>query len=101
MRIPYRFLLLFLCSALVTAPMNIGAADVERVPYSAAVLADKPVAYWRLNDVKAERVVNAVPNADAFFGEAIGKVQLKQAGPKTELFPDFESGAQSAMFSGA
>ncbi len=93
--------ILVLMSPALLGLVNLLAADAPRSQYPDAVLADKPIAYWRLNDIQPGHAANGAANPDALNGDAVGQVQLQQPGPKSELFPDFEPHALAAAFSGA
>lgn len=95
----HRTLLVLLSPAFLGLVAIAGAADAPRSQFPDAVMADKPIAYWRLNDIQPGRAANgAAP--DQYNGDAVGNVQLQQPGPKSELFPDFEPHALAAAFSG-
>lgn len=68
-------------------------------PYSAIVLRDKPVAYWRLNDMPQSKIKNIGSAGEMLDGTAIGSVELGSDGPRSEAFPLFESSAKAALFS--
>ncbi len=70
--------------------------------YADLILADKPVAYWRLNDDAAGVVRNLAPgaNASALNGTVEGKVQLGARAQLSAEFPEFEPDSTAAGFSG-
>lgn len=85
--------------AFALRPVSAQTADSR---YAQAVLASKPVAYWRLNDSSAPPVRNLAQgsNAAALDGVVQGKVTLRQPGPRPGAFPDFEAGHTAAAFNG-
>lgn len=79
-----------------------GVVMSTQAAYHEIVLKDKPAAYWRLNDTKADSIKNHAlgENAAQLDGVTSGKVTLKQSGPATETFPEFEPDSASAAFTG-
>jgi len=69
--------------------------------YADLVLADKPVAYWRLNDT-GPTALNSAPGAKAALlnGAVEGKVAVGQRAQPSEQFPEFEPDSAAAGFSG-
>ena len=69
--------------------------------YADLVLADKPVAYWRLNDT-GTTALNSAPGAQAarLHGTVEGKVAVGQRAQPSEQFPEFEPDSAAAGFSG-
>jgi len=72
-------------------PITASAAKKSR--YADLVLADKPVAYWRLNDADSSTIANLAPGKDAALlnGAVEGGVKLAVPGQKPSQFPDFDS----------
>jgi hypothetical protein len=87
--------------ALASLPLQ-SAAPATTSRYADLILADKPAAYWRLNDDASGTVKNIAPgaNATALDGKVEGKVTLRQAAQSRELFPEFEPDSTAAGFSG-
>ncbi len=85
--------------AMILLPANAQAASSR---YERALLADKPAAYWRLNDSGAGTIRNLAPgaNAESLNGMVQGKVLLRQPGPRPGAYPDFEPDATATAFSG-
>jgi hypothetical protein len=77
-------------------------AFAAQAAYHEIVLKDKPTAYWRMNDAKADSIKNHAPGEQAALldGTIAGKVSLKQSGPSTETFPEFEPDSAAAAFTG-
>jgi hypothetical protein len=80
-------------------------ADRQAQRYHEAVLADKPVAYWRLNELGgSSAVANAAREADAtgewLQGRVVGRVDLGRPGPQPGQYVDFESDNAAAAFGG-
>jgi hypothetical protein len=69
--------------------------------YADLVLADKPAAYWRLNDT-GPTALNSAPGAKAALlnGTVEGKVAIGQRAQPSEQFPEFEPDSVAAGFSG-
>ena len=78
------------------------AAPAKPSRYADLILADKPAAYWRLNDDASGTVKNIAPgaNASAMDGKVEGKVSLRQSAQSNEQFPEFEPDSTAAGFSG-
>ena len=87
---------------LATALAFAATAATKPSRYADLVLADKPVAYWRLNDASAT-VQNSAPGAKAALlnGAVEGKVAIGQRAQPSEQFPEFEPDSTAAGFSGA
>ena len=87
---------LLLTALLATAP-----AATKPSRYADLVLADKPAAYWRLNDT-GTTAVNSAPGAKAALlnGTVEGKVATGQRAQPSEQFPEFEPDSAAAGFSG-
>jgi hypothetical protein len=70
--------------------------------YAELVLADRPAAYWRLNDPEGDTVRNLAPgpHAAALHGRVAGKVALRQRAQSPEQFPEFEPDSVAAEFTG-
>ena len=70
--------------------------------YADLILADKPAAYWRLNDDATGVVRNLAPgaSASALNGTVDGKVQLGARAQLSAEFPEFEPDSTAAGFSG-
>ncbi len=80
-------------------PAVAGAAE----NYAEVVLADQPVAYWRLQQTEADRVVNEVELPDSAVsldGTITGEVRLASFGPRAGEFPLFEPDNQAVEFAG-
>ena len=92
-------LLSALLSAAALAVDAAAAAKPSR--YADLVLADKPAAYWRLNDTGTTALNSAPgPNAAALHGVIEGKVSVGQRAQSSEQFPEFEPDSAAAGFSG-
>ncbi len=76
------------------------AIDTVRAAYPDIVLADKPVAYWRLNDKDGQSVRNLAtdPSAAQLNGEVKGKVKFQASRQQPDSFPDFEPDGSAAAF---
>lgn len=94
-----RFAFAFLIVAAVSAH---AATATKPSRYADLILADKPVAYWRLNDASGSTALNLAPgaNASALNGTVEGKVQLGQRAQLATEFPEFEPDSTAAGFSG-
>ncbi len=91
-----------LCSGLILAALLASAsAATKPARYADLVLADKPVAYWRLND-SAATALNSAPGAKAALlnGAVEGKVATGQRAQPSAQFPEFEPDSAAAGFSG-
>jgi len=77
------------------------AAAMKPSRYADLVLADKPAAYWRLNDT-GTTAVNSATGAKAALlnGTVEGKVATGQRAQPSEQFPEFEPDSAAAGFSG-
>ena len=94
---------IFACGSLLFASFAIhAAAPAKPSRYADLILADKPVAYWRLNDDASGTVKNIAPSASAsaMDGRVEGKVSLRQSAQSSEQFPEFEPDSTAAGFSG-
>jgi len=91
----------FSAGLLLAALVATAAAASKPSRYADLVLADKPVAYWRLNDSGAT-VLNSAPGAKAplLHGAVEGKVAIGQRAQPSEQFPEFEPDSAAAGFSG-
>ncbi|MEQ2010196.1 MAG: DUF1549 domain-containing protein, partial [Limisphaerales bacterium] len=88
--------------ALLPVALAADAASAPKPPrYADLVLADKPVAYWRLNDT-GPTALNSAPGAKAALlnGAVEGKVAVGQRAQPSEQFPEFEPDSAAAGFSG-
>ena len=88
---------------LLSFALPLGAAAASKPSrYADLILADKPAAYWRLNDDAGGIARNLAPggSASALDGKVEGKVQLGQRGQPTAEFPEFEPDSTAAGFSG-
>ncbi|MEX2215246.1 MAG: DUF1553 domain-containing protein, partial [Phycisphaeraceae bacterium] len=100
---------------LLLAPVSIALAQpqAEKPPapndgsrgYLDTVLEDQPVAYWRLEETDGKIVSSAPPRvvagkAQTLDGERVGEVKLHVAGPRPEVFPEFDKQNFGARFSG-
>ena len=63
------------------------------------ILADGPVAYWRLNQPEGASEVPNLANPDALKGR-VHRVEFNKPGPPPEQFPDFEPENTAANFDG-
>jgi len=91
------------CAGLFLANVALqAAAPAKPSRYADLILADKPAAYWRLNDDVNGTVKNIAPgaNASALDGRVEGKVALRQSAQSSEQFPEFEPDSTAAGFSG-
>ncbi len=95
---PLRFLSALWLATLLALPV---AAASKPSRYADLVLADKPVAYWRLND-RGATAVNSAPDAAATLlnGVIQGKVAVGQRAQPSEQFPEFEPDSTAAGFGG-
>ncbi len=94
---------LVLFGLLLSAALASGAAAAPKPSrYADLILADKPAAYWRLNDDASGVVRNLAPGANAAVlnGTVEGKVQLGQRAQQSQEFPEFEPDSTAAGFSG-
>ena len=93
----FRFFAAFLLAGLVADARAAGKPS----RYADLVLADKPVAYWRLNDT-GTTALNSAPGAQAarLHGTVEGKVAVGQRAQPSEQFPEFEPDSAAAGFSG-
>lgn len=90
-----------ICLALVgVLALTSLAAERKASPYQKTVLADDPVAYWRMNEGEASTLSNIATGDNTLSGEINGAVQMSQPGPRPEYLPDFESGNTAAGFDG-
>ncbi len=92
----------FFSALLLTAVLATDAAAAAKPSrYADLILADKPVAYWRLNDT-GNTALNSAPgaNAAALNGVIEGKVSVGQRAQPSEQFPEFEPDSAAAGFSG-
>lgn len=82
-----------LATIVASLALSLGAFAASKSRYADLVLADKPVAYWRLNDAGGATVANLAPGKDAALlnGTVEGAVKLAVPGQKPEQFPDFNS----------
>ncbi|MEN9575400.1 MAG: hypothetical protein RL514_3255 [Verrucomicrobiota bacterium] len=91
-----------LSALLFAAALAVDAAAAAKPSrYADLVLADKPAAYWRLNDT-GTTALNSAPGttAAALHGVIEGKVSVGQRAQSSELFPEFEPDSAAAGFSG-
>ncbi|MFM8470930.1 MAG: DUF1549 domain-containing protein [Limisphaerales bacterium] len=90
-----------LAALLLVASATFASAAAKPSRYADLVLADKPVAYWRLNDSGAT-ALNSAPGAKATLldGTVEGKVATGQRAQSSEQFPEFEPDSAAAGFSG-
>ena len=86
---------------LAAVPAGDAAAAAKPSRYADLVLADKPAAYWRLND-PGTTAQNSAPGATAaaLNGVVEGKVAVGQRAQSSEQFPEFEPDSAAAGFSG-
>ncbi len=91
-----------LSAGLLLAALAVTAAAATKLSrYADLVLADKPAAYWRLNDT-GSTALNSAPGAQAALlnGTVEGKVAIGQRAQPSEQFPEFEPDSAAAGFSG-
>jgi len=91
-----------LSAGLLLAALAVTAAAATKLSrYADIVLADKPAAYWRLNDT-GSTALNSAPGAQAALlnGTVEGKVAIGQRAQPSEQFPEFEPDSAAAGFSG-
>jgi len=91
-----------LSAGLLLAALAVTAAAATKPSrYADLVLADKPAAYWRLNDT-GSTALNSAPGAQAALlnGTVEGKVAIGQRAQPSEQFPEFEPDSAAAGFSG-
>ena len=84
-------------TAIAQAPSN-DASDGDLAPsaaYADVVHADKPVAYWRLNDAAGTGLLGDAPWPAA---KTAGPVQYAQPGPRHGKFPLFDATNQAIVF---
>ena len=89
-------------------PVNLAATNVlstsvrstwERNPYSAAVLADSPVAYWRLGEAAGTTLVDELSTYNGtYFGATLGATGLLVGG--TDTAADFDGSDDYALVDG-
>jgi hypothetical protein len=86
---------------LLAALVATATAATKPSRYADLVLADKPAAYWRLNDTGAT-ALNSAPGVKAALlnGTVEGKVAIGQRAQPSEQFPEFEPDSAAAGFSG-
>ena len=86
---------------LLAALVATATAATKPSRYADLVLADKPAAYWRLNDT-GSTALNSAPGAQAALlnGTVEGKVAIGQRAQPSEQFPEFEPDSAAAGFSG-
>ncbi|NDD39294.1 MAG: hypothetical protein EB082_12960, partial [Verrucomicrobia bacterium] len=87
---------------LLPAFVAVGAAAATKPSrYADLILADKPAAYWRLNDT-GTTALNSAPgaNAVALNGVIEGKVAVGQRAQPSDQFPEFEPDSAAAGFNG-
>ncbi|MEO5802448.1 MAG: DUF1553 domain-containing protein [Verrucomicrobiota bacterium] len=80
------------------AVLSTGVCSSARADYSANVLDEKPVAYWRFNESNGANVSNSGTIGSAAEGTAMGKLFFGQVGPRPAEFPLFESGNTAIGF---
>ena len=90
----------FVALAALTLALPFTASAAKKSRYADLVLADKPVAYWRLKDTDATTIQNLAPGNDAaaLNGTVEGKVELQKLAQKQEQFPDFEPDGTAVQF---
>jgi hypothetical protein len=86
---------------IIAALLASASAATKPSRYADLVLADKPAAYWRLNDTSTT-ALNSAPGAKAALlnGTVEGKVAVGQRAQPSEQFPEFEPDSAAAGFSG-
>ncbi len=93
-----------IASCLLTLILVTSAAaeEIGLSRYAQAVMTDKPVAYWRLNELRGKAVADTARAAGEgkLGGKLTGSVTLGRPGPQTDRFPEFESGNLAAAFDG-
>jgi hypothetical protein len=95
-----------LIAACLLGLILMGSANAEETAlsrYALGVMADRPAAYWRLNELRGKAVADTANAAGEakLAGKLVGSVTLGRPGPQTDRFPDFESGNLAAAFDGA
>lgn len=111
MRIDWRLSLLLL---LLLAAVRLFGAEPPPLPYAETILADRPVAYWRLDDNRFEVhpkslghgvIGRGVPsrlfdedNLNDASATSKGYVRADQVGPRPPKFLNFEADSQAAIF---
>src|ERR1051325_10903864 len=90
----------FVALAALTLALPFTASAAKKSRYADLVLADKPVAYWRLKDTDATTIQNLAPGNDAaaLNGTVEGKLELQKLAQKQEQFPDFEPDGTAVQF---
>ncbi len=67
--------------------------------YPAIVLQDEPIAYWRFEESKSEKLVHSLAKNE-LSAKPVGKVTLGQPGPRNKFAPLFDSKNTSAELLG-
>ena len=60
-------------------------------PYARTILADKPVAYWSMEEQQGQRIQNRTAAGTALDGRLVKQVMLGQAGPRSPDYPLFDT----------
>ncbi|MEI7728727.1 MAG: M6 family metalloprotease domain-containing protein [Verrucomicrobiota bacterium] len=81
----------------VTSAMS-ALTVIPSQPYRAQLLADAPVAWWRLNETSG---TTAYDSAASYNGANSGSLVLGVSGPNAPMFPGIESGNTAYQFSGS
>jgi len=66
-------------------------------PYRTQLLADSPVAYWRLNETSG---ITAIDSVGSYNGTNVGSLTYGVSGPIVPAFPGFDSGNTAYQFDG-
>jgi hypothetical protein len=93
-----KHLLLAAGMVLLASPSMAARPGSAEQPYHLRVMADKPVAYWRMDNSEQETLLNHADPAGGLNARPAGHVRLAAEGPRPSSFPIFSTTNTAAGF---